>query len=201
MVYAESLHHALVQLCKQYAQARPFVCEGLPYDQQVMLVGYNPATLMDTPFLEFWNSHRGFDRRAWQAHYQHERQGKTGLSKTRALINRLNQHYSSYGVLETNLYAHPSASKKQLQHQNRYTDFLQLLLNSYTPRVMVVYSADARRFVESFYYVDLQEGRWKKHTVNGQVISIFAAKHFSRGWSFDGIDQLGQTIRTILDHA
>ncbi len=53
--------------------ARPFVCDGSPLACDIFLVGANPATAMNRPFWEFWDSNDGFDKKAWYIEYKRER--------------------------------------------------------------------------------------------------------------------------------
>jgi hypothetical protein len=84
---------------------RPFVCDGLPQSCEVMVVGQNPATEMDTDWWTYWSDESGFDLRRFEHDYEARRltQRKRAMSNTRLRLKRLRNH--SLRCLETNVFA------------------------------------------------------------------------------------------------
>ena len=82
---------------------RPFVCEGLPSDSPVIVVGENPATPLTVDWWSFWRANTGFDYQTFLDTYLEERSkiGK-GVSKTRRRLNRFRANGIS--CVETNAF-------------------------------------------------------------------------------------------------
>ena len=82
--------------------ARPFLCEGLPFDCKVFLVGINPGK--SSGFWQRWNPATGCDKRGWLSDYLavHKR-----YSPTRKRIERLFAALAPIRCLETNIYPTP----------------------------------------------------------------------------------------------
>lgn len=82
---------------------RPFVCNGLPSNCEVIVIGENPATPLSIDWWLFWNTDTGFDFDAFQMHYMEERAkiGK-GISNTRLRLNRFRER--GVHCVETNTF-------------------------------------------------------------------------------------------------
>src|SRR6267378_4183120 len=68
----------------QCLAARPFLCEGHPLAAEVFIVGFNSATLLTGPFMNFWNANTGMDLARFDRVYCSQRtkqKTKTGRSK------------------------------------------------------------------------------------------------------------------------
>lgn len=84
---------------------RPFVCDGLPDSCNVIVIGENPATEMNTDWWSFWNDETGFNLRQFEQAYVRERlaAGKREKSNTRLRLDRLRSH--GLRCLETNIFS------------------------------------------------------------------------------------------------
>ncbi|MFZ3193034.1 MAG: hypothetical protein WA154_07495 [Moraxellaceae bacterium] len=181
--------------------SRPFVCDGSPLDCQVMLVGFNAATSMQASFLDFWTDQNGFGFNAWQQAYTAERQanGKTAYSATRRNLNRLQMavtasNLSAAKILETNIFDHPSANKKQLLKAQQDTQIFDFLLHSVQPRIVISHGKDANQYLATRYQQQVNQDHWVELTHQGQTFCWYATSHLSRGWSYEKLDALGQQI-------
>ncbi|MGX9350086.1 hypothetical protein ACS3QZ_02685 [Shimia sp. W99] len=77
---------------------RPFVCDGFPQDQDVIVIGENPATVMDADWWGYWDETSGFDRARFMADYARKR----SISGTRARLERMRTVHG-LKVLEANV--------------------------------------------------------------------------------------------------
>ena len=82
---------------------RPFVCNGLPSNCEVIVIGENPATPLSIDWWSFWKPNTGFDFDAFEMHYAEERAkiGK-GISNTRLRLNRFRER--GVHCVETNTF-------------------------------------------------------------------------------------------------
>lgn len=163
---------------------RPFVCEGSPLDCNVFIVGYNPATSMNSGFWDFWRTDYGFQKSAWLEAYRAERlhNGKRALSNTRRVMNWICESAPSARVLETNLLWKPSRRKRDLAKQDRNLGDFGFLLDLLKPQVVVLHGSDANR-------------HWDESRLD---ITVIREKHFAIGYSQDAAYSLGERIRNIL---
>jgi hypothetical protein len=86
-IIAKSLHRFIPKPC----HGRPFVCDGLPEDCTVIIIGENPVTEMKADWWSFWDDEAGFDLLRFERDYGTLRQGqgKRTFSNTRLRLNRL----------------------------------------------------------------------------------------------------------------
>lgn len=185
--------------------SRPFICDGSPLDCQVMLVGFNAATPMQAGFLDFWSDQNGFDFSAWQQAYIAERQakGNAAHSATRRNLNRLQTAATAPSVsgsilLETNIFDHPSANKKQLLKTQQDTQIFDFLLHSVQPKIVISHGKDANQYLANRYQQQANPDDWVELTHQGQTFCWYATSHLSRGWSYEKLDALGQQIAEKL---
>lgn len=98
MTLTEYFHSVIPNPCI----LRPFVCDGRPEFCDVIVIGENPATEMNTDWWSFWNDDTGFDLHKFECTYEATRlaRGKRGVSNTRLRLNRLRS--KGLQCLETN---------------------------------------------------------------------------------------------------
>lgn len=101
MDLTETLHHLLPSPCC----ARPFVCDGRPEACEVIVIGENPVTKLDTDWWSFWNDASGFDLERFEEAYERARScaGKRPISNTRLRLKRL-RNYHGLQCLEANVF-------------------------------------------------------------------------------------------------
>jgi hypothetical protein len=163
---------ALAAIIGKPTELRPFVCDGSPLACSVFLVGYNPATAMRSGFWDFWTD-QGFKRDAWLDAYARERalmplkpgmKSRPTVSPSRRVIEWIIEG-AGIPVLETNLYARPSADMKSLKERDLAP--FRFLLDTIRPRVIVAHGKPAHEALEAL----------------SPRAEVLAVPHFSRGWS------------------
>jgi hypothetical protein len=174
---------------------RPFVCDGDPFDCKAFLVGTNAAT--DVPFWPFWKPEFGFDKTAWLKCYESRRKGRA--SATRQRIARIVSAASPAKILETNLFAAPTAREADLKPEDRQSPIFDFLLESLLPSVIVTHGAKARHAFEKRYGTTPAKGDATFVNIDhkGRTIRFCAVRHLSR-LSFDFAEQLGSAVRAVL---
>ena len=83
---------------------RPLVCDGLPDNSRVIIIGENPATEMENDWWTYWKPESGFDRTAFMRDYQEQRRrkNKRPLSNTRLRLEWIREN--GVAGVETNAY-------------------------------------------------------------------------------------------------
>lgn len=170
---------------------RPFVCDGSPLACQAFIVGFNPATSMESDFWHFWSQREGFDKSAWHDEYVADRNrrplspGKTRrteVSPSRRVIEWILEEAAPIKVLETNIYATPTRRKSDLVLGDRDPSTFRFLLRTIKPSVIVVHGNDAIAELRN-----LEKGQ----------AAVIERRHFSRGWSQAAARELGQQMKEI----
>ncbi len=142
----------LADLIGRPTDLRPFVCEGSPLACEVFLVGFNPATVMQADFWQFWRPGYGYDKTAWFQQYLDERTAKPlkpgrtrrqKVSATRRNMESFIVGAAGVRVLETNIYAAASADMKSLDPASREVAPFRFLLDIIRPKVIVVHGKPA----------------------------------------------------------
>ncbi len=114
--------------------ARPFLCEGNPFDCRVFLVGLNPKT--HTDFWQFWDTTNGCSKSKWLDAYMAK---EKKLSRTRKYIELLLTTLAPVKRLETNLFDAWSHRLADLPKENRRTKVFDFLLGQIEPDVIFVH--------------------------------------------------------------
>ena len=186
---------------------RPFVCDGNPFDCQIFIVGINPATQMNAGFLEFWSDSVGFDKTSWFQHYVTERKNKPlkegrtrrqTLSNTRTRIEWLCTALKPDKILETNLYAKPTATAAELLQGDRRIDLFNFLVNTIRPKILFLHGKETKEAVERLLSVNLVENEFVECNFSNYMVKVLSMKHFSRGWSEEATLLLADTLRREL---
>jgi hypothetical protein len=135
----EQFEIGLSNIVGRPSSLRPFVCEGSPFDCEVFIVGYNPATAMDGDWWRFWKAGYGFEKdRCWNE-YIDQRGGE--ISKTRKCIEAIVADLNPVRVLEANIDARPS--KQKSEYPTPVTTPFDFLLAALTPKVVIAHGTDA----------------------------------------------------------
>ena len=149
---------------------RPFICEGFPDQQDVVVVGENPATQMDADWWEYWRPHGGFDRNRFMEDY---RKRRPVLRGTRARLERMKVEHG-LRVLETNIANERIDGAGRNPTDNAW--LLRLVVGQDIP--VIVHGKKAQRAV-SLGFPELKS---------------IPTRHFSR-ISFDELDRLSSDLR------
>ena len=162
MIDIETFEKKLAALTGQPTPLRPFICDGSPLGCEVFIVGYNPATSMETDFWDYWVPGVGYDLSAWEEEYKRARgnsvtktgKPKAALSATRKRFQWIAEEANRIGrtvrFLETNIYAFPTARKSALGPEQRNNEVFDFLLAAIKPKVLLVHGADATRHLQAF---------------------------------------------------
>jgi hypothetical protein len=177
----------LEQIIGRPTPLRPFVCDGNPLACGAFLVGFNPATALQSDFWNYW-SDRGFERSRWLEDYVAEREARplregkkrrTKMSPSRRVIDWIVQS-TDCPLLETNLYAQATQDMRALSEQDM-RPFL-FLVEAIMPKVIVAHGIPA-------------------HAALSQIkpeATVVQVPHFSRGWSREKALVLGQQVKALL---
>lgn len=121
---------------------RPFVCSGSPVSCCVFLVGFNPATRLESPFWDFCNDSEGFDRTRFINEYESLRPVKGVRLRLNAMVPR----FPIGSVLETNICSESTKKAADLKPMDRRTDIFQYLFEKIRPRVVFIHSNEPIKF-------------------------------------------------------
>ena len=121
---------------------RPFVCSGSPISCSVFLVGFNPATRLESPFWDFWNDSKGFDRTRFINEYESLRP----VRGVRPRLNAMLPRFPVGAVLETNICSEPTSRAADLKRMDRRTDIFRYLFETIRPRVVFLHSNEPIKF-------------------------------------------------------
>ena len=126
----------------QSEHERPFVCSGSPFSCSVFLVGFNPATRLESSFWSFWNDSQGFDRSRFINEYERLRTVKG----VRLRLNAMVPQFPLGSVLETNICSEPTKKATDLKSKDRRTNIFRFLLETIRPRIVFLHSNEPIRF-------------------------------------------------------
>jgi hypothetical protein len=175
----------LMALIDANKQIRPFVCNGNPFDCEVIFVGINAAT-DGMIFSDFWNNETGFDFYKWFETYKQSRKNKVGknkkpiseVSKSRLRMQEIKNELQNCQVLETNIYLRPTPKASELTKLDN-SAFFRYLIAEIKPKVIVLFGAKAIKeynllfpnknslikIIESKHYIFLA----KQNTIANQI--------------------------------
>lgn len=126
----------------QSEHERPFVCSGSPVTCSVFLVGFNPATRLESSFWSFWNDSQGFDRSRFVNEYERLRT----VEGVRLRLNAMMARFPLGAVLETNICSEPTKRAVDLKLKDRRTDIFRFLLATIQPRIVFLHSNEPIKF-------------------------------------------------------
>jgi hypothetical protein len=110
------------------AAARPFVCDGRPYECKAFVIGTNSVSA--AAFWDFWNDETGFVGRRWLECYRSTRSKAQDrpISPKRERIDKIVSAAAPVKILETNLYSTPTRSEAGLRKQDKQRSVLDFFL-------------------------------------------------------------------------
>jgi len=178
------LHNMLPKRCFD----RPFVCDGLPENCAVIVVGENPFLELGVDWWTFWDDDSGFDLRRFEKLLKEKRVASGKKLRTRDALDRLLSplREAGLGCLETNVFRNENpGGHKGGGHKVKVPndDVLQTLIAE-LPQLRAV----------------IAHGSCAKNFVSGQslppYIQCFREDHF-RSVAYKKIDAIA---RRILKH-
>lgn len=155
---------------------RPFVCDGSPYNTNVFIVGFNPASSSSRDFWSFWDDENGFNKKRWLECYLIDRASespnssysrRSPVSNTRRVLTWIEQAEPALNVLETNIYSFPTPTASELERDRQLTNAFDFLLEELSPSLVVTHGKKAFEVLEEKI----------------QTKMLIGVPHFSRGWS------------------
>ena len=181
----------LRELANIDVNARPFLCEGNPYECDVFLVGINPAT--STGFWDYWNPEVGCDKEGWIDSYLHNHDGK--FKPTRKRIELFFDGVKPLKVLETNIFPFPSCREHELSGKSRNTEFFDFLLHEIGPKVVVGHGSSVIKHFSKLFGRNLEKGKYTAVSRDGVNFEVRVENHFSYQWSYDAIRNLAENVK------
>jgi len=140
----------LEQLLPRPCRHRPFVCDGFPDQQEVIVIGENPATVTATDCWTFWDGQTGFNRASFMETYRAKRPTLRG---TRARMERMLEVHS-LRVLETNVAANEKIDGAGSNATDNGAVLSFLLENSPSHRAVIVHGEKGQRGRSKASYKD-----------------------------------------------
>ena len=170
-------------------EARPFLCEGLPFDCKVFLVGINPGK--SSGFWERWNPATGCDKHGWLSDYLtvHKR-----YSPTRERTERLFSVLAPIRCLETNIYPTPSPRESDLARADRDSRVFDYLLECIRPSVVFVHGRTAVQHLSRLANSELPLGKFVTLQYMGVRFDALAHSHLSYQCSYRKVEELGRRL-------
>ena len=181
---------------------RPFACKGNPYECRIFIVGANPATRMEKPFIaNYWSDCTGFLYCDFYRDYdaQKERRG-----------NRLRYEQFVDGAipipcLETNIYATPSKSGESLPEGERDTALFEFLLRKIQPDAIFLFAKASIQYFESRFDCKLDGDSFETVDVFGHETHALRLRpdkkgHYEIFWrvSLDEASAIGERFKSHL---
>jgi hypothetical protein len=173
------------------ADSRPFLCEGMPFECDVFLVGINPAT--STDFWKYWSIEKGCDKQGWLEEYKENHNGK--YNKTRDYVEVFFNDSKPLKVLETNIYPFASSREADLDPKYKKTELFEYLVNTIKPKLILGHGATVRKELSKLYGIKLKRGEYASVKNSKWKLDILTEHHFSYQWSKDGIGKFATNIK------
>ena len=185
----EAFDKRLRSLTGEAPEARPFLCDGVPFGCKVFLVGINPGK--SSAFWPHWSTQGGCDKQGWLTDYlsTHGR-----FSPTRARIERLFAAIAPIRCLETNVYPIPSPREVNLAKSDRDSRVFDYLLESLRPAVLFVHGNTAVKYMARLLDEDLPLGEFVQVSHRGRSFDVIAGYHLSYQWSYAKVESLGREL-------
>lgn len=192
------LEAVLIDLLIEGVPARPFVCEGSPFNCDVVIMGINPGS--KTPFWDYWSTEGGFDRAGWVAKFDDD---VANLRKTtRPRIERLVRALTPRRVVELNAYPYVTANERELAPLLRDSQIFRLMLQVARPKLVFVFGkSPAAEICKLAAIPRVKQGVFTPCRYANCSFTLLYESHLSRGWSFIRVDELAEKILVHLSHA
>lgn len=159
----------------QSEHERPFVCSGSPFSSSVFLVGFNPATRLESSFWSFWSDNKGFDRARFINEYERLR----SVEGVRLRLNAMVPRFPLGSVLETNICTEPTKKAADLKSTDRRTEIFRFLFEAIRPRVVFLHSNEPIKYFRTLLDnpdVDLPHHAFVETSALGVKVVVCALK-------------------------
>ena len=178
---------------KVSADARPFLCEGNPFDCRVFLVGLNPKT--HTDFWQFWDTTYGCSKSRWlEAYVEKEKK----LSRTRTHIEHLLKAMAPVKCLETNLFDAWSQRLADLPKDQRSTSVFDFLLDQIQPDVVFAHGRPVVSHLEELIGAELRLNELQDVVLKGKPVAIYPRHHLSFQISHEACRSIGVLLKQYV---
>ena len=171
----------LKEIIRPDCKDRPFVCDGFPCQSEAIIIGQNPATVMEgETWGNWWDDRAGFNFKDFIKKYKQIRRQDWGreMSPTRFTMQRFRDN----GVLcvETNVYRNEGVSRARKGKISNVDVLLLLLDNMPKLRAAIICGGEARKVVAQH-----QDLRDKLHDLaNNGMIRIDVDRLYSAGYEW-----------------
>lgn len=165
----------LAVMKRMRSHERPFVCSGSPLESSVFLVGFNPATRMNSPFWSYWSDGAGFNRRRFLSDYEQARP----VQGVRRRLNAMVRQLDGINVLETNICSLPTKKASDLAKCDRRTDVFRYLLRAIKPEIVFLHSNEPIRYFRRLLQdqsIALPHHELVSARLNGRVVKVCASE-------------------------
>ena len=159
---------------------RPFACRGDPCKCRIFVVGTNPATKMNKPFLAtYWDDSKGFLYDKFYRDYdaQKPRRGNTA----RSCIEKFVCGASPIPCLETNIYATPSKSETTLPEDKKDPTIFEFLLKEIQPDAIFLYRKSAICYFQTQFDITLYGDEFVTADVFGDETHVLHPRRNKKG--------------------
>jgi hypothetical protein len=171
--------------------ARPFLCQGDPYDCSIFLVGLNPRTRTD--FWPYWSPAKGCAKDQWLAAYR-AREKKIG--PTRKRIELLFETLApELKCLETNLFDAWSQRLADLPKEKRSTRIFDFLLDEIRPKAILAHGRAVVEHLEKLTGQSLRLDSVQRVKLGGQQVVLYPRHHLSFQLSEAACRQIGVRLK------
>jgi uracil-DNA glycosylase len=184
------------------AHVRPFVCEGSPLECRAFVVGSNPATAMELDYWSFWEPGYGFRKEAWAAASRAGRRaaGRAEVTPTRRMLTRVMEAAAPVRCLDTNVFATPTPSERDLPAALRRTGVFDWLLHEVRPAAVLAHGREAADHLGRLLGAGaLPRDGFAPVPVPWGTLRVAAVPHLSRGWSYARAEALGRALREAAE--
>jgi hypothetical protein len=184
----------------QFPDARPFLCQGVPFGCSVFLVGVDPGT--DIKFWPHWDGVKGCNKQGWIDEYLVKDPRFKG-KPTRRRIEILFDILAPHRILETNIFPFPRVPRSRITSTDtRVFDFL---LETIRPRLVFVYGKWAVEHLEKLTEANLTLRKFTPVEYRGVKFDVIAGRHLSgqgqaKGevWTDAGVGEFAYMLRKHL---
>jgi hypothetical protein len=189
MIEIQQFESKLKEFTNSETIVRPFLCNGFPFDNEIFLVGINPATKIN--FWDFWSNENGCNKEGWLNEYR-KQNGKIGPTRKRIEIF-LNQA-KKLKILETNIYPFYSPRFKDLKQEHKNPELFKYLIDTIKPKLIIGFGNPVIKFLSNHYSTNTQKNIYHKVNSVNWDLEIRYENHFSYQWSDSGIKKLSKEI-------
>ena len=173
-----------------------------PYECRIFIVGENPATKMEKPFIaNYWSDCTGFLYCDFYRDYDAQKERKGNRPRLEQFVDGA----IPIPCLETNIYATPSRSGESLPEGERDTTLFKFLLREIQPDAIFLFAKASIEYFESRFECKLNGNRFVTVDVFGHKTYALRLRpdkkgHYDVLWrvGLDEVRAIGERFKTHL---